>query len=1082
MGICASNNKNDKTSDNNKTEVIQDYRNNKIFSINDLGDVIPDNPIQTKINFSVKLSGFRLRNVDPKCFYLIKVVHPFGNSNYFFTKLSSGPFAKYEESENFEFSEDFDKIKKMNLEIQIWEISKIADPTLYSDFLKYTSKTKPNSKCVLDLITLIIGPSHHDIQLYNTAMTKEFGRIIFDSAFIHVSNMKIEIKNLILPIYNLSKKDICLKLEIIHDHHSDSSDYTFPIKSSKVDLEKKQITYSWISAPNDLIEININKINLNDLKNGSLKLYIYDTKIENMKNQIKSDSQKFTKVPIIINEETFYTKISDLLGVCSISIPKVLQENNDTITKQSSMFFRVGNSLYKDTFSNTKQNEFIKSKSDVHNNNNNNENNEKVFVKLSVFNNVEKMINENVIVKGNVIGKIEAKIKVSSIPLIKQIVCGVHTEKGFDISSHYLTISNSQSKSKITINDMSEEIRVIDQESTKLFQKLSESSSLNILSNKAIEIKKQISEHLQIILKNLKKSIKEKSLFYKYNRLEELSMSQELMANLGSHIIEILENLDEEHKNISIDILETIIYRAEYDLGTFANNINNKLVDVSLRKNAISSFLQFFNKIIEFAINSFNKKVKDLKIRNLVEIIFSYAYVKNPNFRNQLIKSIQSKNKFTFIGKDKEYSLIKINKLSYPFYEHFIESKAEIYSISEDEYKKYHSNIDEDVINPVLSTIDWENLFYLKLKNDLDKETEQLYKETKEQMNKIDEIVNNKDWQIRFSSKGNVFFMFIKRLVEYIKSHIVISIDIDWSFIPGFDIIYFVLLNEIKEKESCNLSPIFLEVLNLFSSDFKLMNIFLTAIACKTNVYQVSSVNIFFTFLDMLFKGSAKEKTKLYQHLDYHIISNCINILIKQDHSINISKALWFLYGNSDLMDPEYSYEIIKSQILDLFFNDLFFHWSWQVRQIFFHYLIYILFFKFSKIFNTNNKSNQNQGQGKNLRIFDSMNNIIELSKIKIEECSKIANYAKENRFDGSAKKRFSFDDYYMKNTFNDENKIPDKYSKFAIQSFNHYLEVYDQFNNWKNDNIKKNKINLEYPIMYVEDIKDDVIEYKENW
>lgn len=1074
MGICNSNNKTDKNNDSNKdkNEIVQDFRNCKIFSINDLGDVITDNPIEGKINFSVKLSGFRIRNVDPKCFYLIKVIHPFNKNNFFYTKLSSGPLAKYEESEKFDFSAEFDSLKSMNLEIKIWEISKSADPSLYSDFTKFTSKTKPSSMIILDLITLIIGPSHHDIQLYNISMNKEFGRLIFDSSFIHLSNMKIELKNLILPIYNLSKKDICLKLEIIQDIQCKSSEYTYPIKSSKVDLEKKQITYSWISAPNDVIEINLDKVNLNDFKNGSMKLHIYDTKIENIKNKNMGDSAKFMNVPIIINEETFYTKISDLLGVCSISIPNVLQENNDTITKQSSMFFRVGNSLYKDTFSNIKQNELIKSKSDANNPN------EKVFVKLSIFNNVEKMINENVIAKGNIIGKIEAKIRVSSIPLIKQIVCGVHTEKGFDISSHYLTVSNNQTNSKISIKEMCEELRIINTESNKLFQNLSESSSLNTLSNKSIEIKKQITEHLNIILKNLQKTIKERSLFYKYNRLEEISLAQELMTNLGIQIIDIIDNLDEEHKSISIDILETLLYRAEYDLGTFTNNLDNKTIDLSLRKNALNSFFQFFNKILEYAINAFNKKVKDKKVRNIVEIIFSYAFVKNPNFRNQLIKSIQINNKFSFknYGNEEEKILIKINKLSYPFYEQFIESKEDKFIVYEKEYRKYHSNIDEDIINPVLSTIDWETLFFSKLKN----ENNEIYLEMKDHFSKIDSIVNNKDWQNRFSSKGNVFFMFIKRLVEYIKSHIVINIEIDWAFIPGFDIIYFILINEIKDKETCNLSMQFLEVLNLFISDYKLTNIFLKAIALKTNIFQVSSVNTFFTFLDMIFKGSAKEGLKLHHHIDYHIISNCVEILIKQDHSINISKALWFLYGNSEYMDVENSYEIIKGQILDIHFNDLFFHWSWQVRQIFYHYLIFILYYKFSKLY-----SSKNDGaisKMKNNRAYEKITNIYEISKTKIDEYVKIGTYIKDNRFDPNAKKRFSFNDYYSRISLNNESKIDEKFSRFAPQSFLHFLEINAEFKNWNDENVRKKKLNLEYPIMYVEDIKDDVIEYKENW
>jgi hypothetical protein len=61
-------------------------------------------------------------------------------------------------------------------------------------------------------------------------------------------------------------------------------------------------------------------------------------------------------------------------------------------------------------------------------------------------------------------------------------------------------------------------------------------------------------------------------------------------------------------------------------------------------------------------------------------------------------------------------------------------------------------------------------------------------------------------------------------------------------------------------------------------------------------------------------------------------------VIFDVDHSIGIAKFIWVYYRNSHLMTIVHVHEVF-SEIFKKYFWSLFFHWSWQVRNIFYQLL-----------------------------------------------------------------------------------------------------------------------------------------------
>jgi hypothetical protein len=64
----------------------------------------------------------------------------------------------------------------------------------------------------VDLLTVAIGPEHHDIRLLDRRNVNQIGRVSFNIVCHHVENITLAIKSLQCKVLHLVQNDIALRL------------------------------------------------------------------------------------------------------------------------------------------------------------------------------------------------------------------------------------------------------------------------------------------------------------------------------------------------------------------------------------------------------------------------------------------------------------------------------------------------------------------------------------------------------------------------------------------------------------------------------------------------------------------------------------------------------------------------------------------------------------------------------------------------------------------------------------------------------------------------------------------------------
>lgn len=911
---------------------------------------------------------------------------------------------------------------------------------------------------MIDFLTLAVGPEHHDLSLRAGG-----ARIIFDSPVFHLSNMKIEIKNLRCIVNKLVKKEITLKLSLRIDHHIYVSEFINPIIASQVNVNQKQISYSWISSEEDTLFIDLANFSYHDLSSSSLSLIVYDTKLEKI-GESDFITSKLSNCRKEVNDVIFVYRPSDSLGFSKFNIQEIVQGNNDAMTKQSSIIFKQGSAFHnipkKTKTSEEKENE-----------------EHKRDIAIQVFDSVETTFCEELLLDGKNIGILEGRISITDIPLIKQIICGVHTERGFDLASHYLTYNDPLSSSGS--KELIKEVKNLQNQSNDLMLKLTETTALQSKENQAVN--QEILNHLKEINSLLLITSKDSCLFYNYNNKEEIILAQEVMLKLGSGLIDIIDDLKIDHTKEAMKIIHSIITRAEFDLSTMAYNIDDPHEESLTRRIAVcQDYINFYNSILAYVLDKFAKKVSEANLQQLIEQVISVCYFRVPKFRKAFLEAISIGCDFNIGPVEKPAS--RNNEFNYEYMRKFC--KNEHIGI-----QYVESSAETEVfINPIVSTIDWQHLFYNRLPDMLKKANKSLLSNEnfEEIINKVDASISKSDWKERLARRNLGYLSIIKRLEDYIRKKIIVNREIDWAIIPGFDFIIYSILHELKMRDVSKYPKLLMEVLSCFINNDKIINIFFFNIAIHTNIHDTNAVYNFLDIVDSFFHLADVKISNLKNYFDYTLLGRCLTIIVEADHSLCVSKLLWFLYENSHLINEEHLQDKVIYLVNQKFYF-FFFHWAWQVRHVFYHYLLYILLHRISasQRSSTSRRQPQQNFNSATSSVLTPLNEssnycvqIQESVRKRLAEIHKIIDIVQANQLDPTFKSKVDVNDLKYSVT----NDIPNHTTDFIVVSLHHFKPVYKEYDQWL-ENIKKKKlINFDYPDVSIAKVKDDIIDYSESW
>ena len=352
--------------------------------------------------------------------------------------------------------------------------------------------------------------------------------------------------------------------------------------------------------------------------------------------------------------------------------------------------------------------------------------------------------------------------------------------------------------------------------------------------------------------------------------------------------------------------------------------------------------------------------------------------------------------------------------------------------------------------------------------------------------------------------------------------------NIRWKDIIGFNSILNSIYADLTTKEPSKISQTCINLMKSFINDGRIMNKFINIIICNTNVYDSNSVIKVFDILDSFFKEyQANINISSFKFkVDYNIIFKSISIILNQDCYLSISKVFWFLYNNAHLMNLDRLSKFSKYIFNEKFF-DIFFHWSYQVRNFFFYFLHFTIGHKLKnnidncfgidgddaisgmrkqilleKIIEKDNRGfslavkedylkqiktmilNDYYEKMRIIVLIESQVEKFKKNKLKLE--STLKSISLENNIDLSSPKS-----NYTENLFNKhfaeedliefilknvtlKNALTNVRKEYIISSINHYLDLKAQFKIWEKET--KQTKEVIYPTIQFFRLKDDVI------
>ena len=222
---------------------------------------------------------------------------------------------------------------------------------------------------------------------------------------------------------------------------------------------------------------------------------------------------------------------------------------------------------------------------------------------------------------------------IKNIPQIRQILCGVHTERGLDMNSNYLTIKKLDKTQKNNKNeeDLPADLQLLKNKTEFLLSRLMNNTALSQLTQDAVDSKKEVGNILNDIINLLKKSFKQASKFYQYTNDIQIIKAQEIMMKLGTEILNMIENLNTDHRNMSFQILELILERGEFDLSSMSLfKFENNDEKIQMKTNVSEIFITFLIKTLTFSLSKLARKIADENSKNFVEFFLSVAYFRIP--------------------------------------------------------------------------------------------------------------------------------------------------------------------------------------------------------------------------------------------------------------------------------------------------------------------------------------------------------------------------------------------------------------------------------------------------------------------
>lgn len=983
----------------------------------------------------------------------------------------------------------------------------------------YSKKSVPISILSVDLLTIAIGTKHHDIHLLSSSNGDLLGRIQFDVTCEQIENISFTINALNVKLNYCIQNQISFRLKYLYERNINETMFTEPIQGQH-NTKDSTTLYTWTpnegkEAKGNPLKFNKVMLSINELQCSNLEIVIYETNfsveategstlnVDNSTNRrtddVRSEDTFFKKIPknttiekydfgsktlvakkqIIENIDLILMPNFNEIGYSRLNFYNMLSQKAFQLQEQTGQCFHRLSYLYRgdpqrksfdydmnksnlsqhnfgaithkrhqrsesaNQIGGAKENMTNKSENDKEETN---EKKEKKEITNTPSSQSNKKLNKNLVLKlfddktilsfkqdichnGKEIGKVEGVITLEHIPLLKQIMCGVHTEKGLDLNTNYY-YSNLPSIQ----TELPKELQFISNQTMNLTQSIFNFTlKQNTFSYR--ELNEQLKKVLLTFIEPLKYKDSEGVLKYEIKTEYDHIRAPQILLGLGLNIINSLDSFNTEQRSICFEILELINNRSELSLKSLSlfTNFDDNEEKNALKFKVIESFIEFMIRTLDNTLEKLSKKFNDEQTRNFISTFLAVAYFRLPSFRVEFLKALDPLY-------DEDQKIDQIKNYNYVF--------------------------------------DWGELFYNRVEKIKGTNMAEKKKE-------LQAVLSKSNWRERIKLKGLGFYSIISHFEKYLYSKYEKKEEVNLDSAPGIVEIKNSIIAELKSKPVVQYPQSLVNLLGIFIYNPNDINKFYKIIIEHTNAYDSPSVFMAVKILDSFFEiYTANKKSLSFSYkFDYDLLKNPFNIVCDIDNALCIAKYLWLYYKHGHVMSIIHMNEVLIDIFRNKFFV-LFFHWSWQVRDIFYHLLWYIVSHRIKNKNYLKEKKNLFEERMNTLKRGDEQgfykffqkdyyeqmkSSILKEYYEKVRIIEVVRSVVKKEKLDPNYNTNFVSDSKILEHISEDSRKM-------VVASIHQYDLVEKEFKAWEKRNKTCNSI--QYPEIKMLPPKDDYTEY----
>eukprot|EP00347_Sterkiella_histriomuscorum_P021471 403333864 len=597
-----------------------------------------------------------------------------------------------------------------------------------------------------------------------------------------------------------------------------------------------------------------------------------------------------------------------------------------------------------------------------------------------------KYFSEQIWAMGKVIGTLSGTFKVKNLPLIQQMALGILTESGIIMNQAPILV---EEKDGLTLGMLRRKQR--NERITQLIELTKKLKKVDNLKGKkqiyqTYNEKEKILNDLITILCESDKTIQ--GHMYKYVDDFDLIRAQQALIELAFHCLLLVESVRYEFKRDYYEIISQILMRDELKLpnvtlkGTNVTNqfkpenkqlnrllddptydksvqykardnslnINNGRVTPSTRMPLLAQNRQFkSNQEQSIKSNMTERYDEDTKERIRQEKMKIAIFYQKLLF--QTLDDCLNK----FCRKDvepylKSYLEICISLAFFRvprFQRLFIDCISDHTEMYIPEWKGVSWNIEDEMdldIEAGMATLyDWDSNFHKMIPKS---------QETFESQQILVRIENNKRWQARIKKRSIAMFHIIKRWTNILNNKAQ-SQSPFWQDIPGYCIILKQMLVQLKERNVSDYADSLIDSISSFLPNTQLLTVFINIIFGKTNAFDAKTLCITMDIATKWINYVEQNGFEFPSNFDFQFFFKGIQVALDMDHSLSTPRTLYLIYRILHFLPLDQRSKLIN-MLLQKYFYQLMFSWSYTIRDLFVSLMLYQIEFFFINKFSYN--------------------------------------------------------------------------------------------------------------------------------